>query len=393
MEIRSVQDDAEGQLRAYNAFKTMVDAYRAEHPKFEDDIFIAGVPIFIAEQKALMDRDMGTLFPLALAVVTMILLLFFHRSLGVLLPLVNVVMCTLWTLGLMAILQVPLDLITSVLPVLLITLCSADALHIMSDYYTNRAAGRDNRAATADTMRAMVSPVVLTTVTTVLGFLVGTASAISSTRTFGLFMAVGLVVAQVVSLFLIPAWLYLWGGRHLFKMPPAPPRDWLGPFLERRFTTLIDHRGRFGVLFAMLLVTAAVLATNLRVEDAGAEYFAADNPFRLADQFVNDHVAGTSPGWIAVQGNGAGSMTTLEAVRFLDELDRFLMAQEKITYSYYLPKYIKHIFYVLNDMDPTFRRLPEKQDLTTITDPATGVRERVAVDNEWMSQATPSGRG
>lgn len=91
------------------------------------------------------------------------------------------------------------------LPVFLITLCSADALHIMSDYYTNRAAGRDNRTATGDTMRAMVSPVVLTTVTTVLGFLVGTASAISSTRTFGLFMAVGLVVAQVVSLLLIPA--------------------------------------------------------------------------------------------------------------------------------------------------------------------------------------------
>lgn len=108
VEIQIRQDAAEGQLRAYNAFKTMVDTYRAEHPEFGDDIFIAGVPIFIAEQKALMDRDMGTLFPLVLAVVTMTLVLFFRRPLGVLLPLVNVVMCTLWTLGLMAVLQVPL---------------------------------------------------------------------------------------------------------------------------------------------------------------------------------------------------------------------------------------------------------------------------------------------
>lgn len=372
VELFVKQDDAEGQLRAHAAFAALVDDYRRQHPELQDDVRIAGVPIFIAEQKKLVDRDLGTLFPLVVGIVALILIGYFRRPLGVILPLLNVVMCSIWTLGLMAVLRAPLDLVTSVLPVFLVTICGADAIHIMIEYYSQRRAGAAPRAAMRETMRVMVSPVVLTTATTVAGFLFSTSTNISSIRSFGIFMAVGLVVAQIISLLLIPAWLSLGKAQPLDPARAPARRELLGPTLERAFRALLRRRKPVLAGFAFVLAGAGVLATRINVEDAGADYFASDNPFRLADEFVNRHIAGTSPGWIAVEGQGPGDLLRVESVEFVDRLDQFLQRQPHVTYGYSLAKYVKRMHLVMNDMDPAYNRLPQQVERIRSLDPGTG---------------------
>lgn len=385
VELYIKQEDAEGQLRAYQAFEKIVDDYRREHPTFAaaNDTHIAGVPIFIAEQKKLVDRDMGTLFPLVILVVAAILVLFFRRPLGVILPLANVIIAALWTLGLMAINHAPLDLITSVLPVFLITICGADAIHMMSEYYTQRAQGGTAREAARRTMQVMVSPVLLTTVTTTAGFLLSTSTNISSIRSFGLYMACGLAFAQLIALLLVPAWINLFGDRWLRKRVETERakattagrarHEWLGAALESVFRKVVAHRAAFGVAFALLIAGAGFMTTRVHVEDAGSGYFAADNPFRKADDFVNRHIAGTSPGWIEVATGQPGGVLTLEQVRFIDGLDRFLASQPNVTYSYSLARYIKRMNLVMHDMDPAYDRLPAASEPVSSTDPDTGV--------------------
>ncbi len=374
VELFIKQEDAEGQLRAYQAFRDMVDGYVKAHPRFAqaNQVYIAGVPIFIAEQKKLIDSDLGRLFPVVIAVVAAILVVFFRRPLGVALPLVNVVMAAIWTLGLMALMRAPLDLITSALPVFLVTICGADAIHMMSEYYSQRAAGHGAREAVRRMVREMFSPVVLTTVTTVAGFLFATSTNISSIRSFGLYMAAGLVFAQLTALLLVPAWLNLFGGRG--KAPAgstaaAPARhEWLGNALVALFRPVLRHRLAVGAGFALLLAAAGLMATRIHVEDAGSSYFAADNPFRQADEFVNRHLAGTSPGWVRVVTSEPRGALTLQTVRFIQELDRFLEAQPNVTYTYSLAKYVQRMNLVLNDMNPAYDRLPAPLEKITVTD-------------------------
>lgn len=396
VELFIKQEDAEGQLRAYDTFRRMLDDYAAQHPEFlkENDVHIAGVPIFIAEQKKLMDRDLATLLPVVIGVVTTLLIVFFRRPLGVLLPLMNVVMSTVWTLGLMALLNVQMDLITSVLPVFLITICGADAIHMMSEYYAQRASGLTAREAVRRMMILITSPVILTTLTTVAGFLFSTTTNISSFRSFGIFMAIGLVNAQLISLLLLPAWLGSFGqgwmrpsmtgtaaGRHA-------PQAWLSNVLERCFRMLLKHRPPMFVAFVLVLAAFGYLATRIHVEDAGSSYFAESNQFRLADEFINSHIAGTSPGWISVGKPGERSMATLEQVAFIDKLDTFLESQPNVTYTYSLAKYVKRMNLVMHDMDPTYDRLPKAAEVVTSTDPEAGkgVNETIAGD-DLVSQA------
>ena len=41
------QDDAESQLRAYQAKQQMIEDYRTAHLNFKDEVYIAGIPILI----------------------------------------------------------------------------------------------------------------------------------------------------------------------------------------------------------------------------------------------------------------------------------------------------------------------------------------------------------
>ncbi|GAB3549591.1 hypothetical protein GCM10027343_31620 [Noviherbaspirillum agri] len=388
IEFAIKQDDADGQVRGYDALRTIVDDYRKAHPELKDEVYIAGVPIFMAEQKKLTDRDLATLFPLVIAVVGAILIGFFRKPLGFVLPMLNVVMCTIWTLGMMSVLRVPMDLITSTLPVFLITICGADAIHMMNEYYTQKGTGIATKEAVKRTLREMLSPIVLTTVTTVAGFLFSTSTNISSIQSFGLFMAVGLISAQIISLLLIPAWLNLMGGSRITVNAPGKQQgEWLGMALAAMFGLLIRNRKPVLAGFLALMAGCAFLMTRIVVEDAGSNYFAENNEFRKADEFVNTHIAGTSPGWIRIEGDKPNSVMTTETLAFIDKLDQFLLSQPNVTYTYSLATYVKRMHLALNDMNPEYNRLPNATESIRSTDVATGKPTVEQVDgNELVSQ-------
>ncbi|HCS64978.1 MAG TPA: transporter [Cellvibrio sp.] len=383
VELFVKQDDADGQVRAYEAIKHLVDDYRARHPEFTDDVYIAGVPIFIAEQKKLTDSDLATLLPMVLLIVGGILVVFFRRPMGFVLPMLNVVMCTIWTLGMMSLFRVPMDLVTSALPVFLITICGADAIHMMNEYYTQHNSGLTPKEAVKKSLRAMFSPIVLTTVTTVAGFLFSTSTNISSIQSFGIFMAVGLFSAQIISLLLIPAWLNLTRGKSKVDLTKASGRERLGSALETFFGSLIKRRKASLIVFSLFMVGLGFMATKIVVEDAGSDYFSATNEFRKSDEFVNAHIAGTSPGWVEIAGGEPNAILNTETVAFIDKLDQFLLTQENVTYTYSIATYIKRMNLALHDMNPDYNRLPNRTEIVTSIDPETNqeISEQISGDD------------
>lgn len=372
IEVALKQDDAEGQLRAHEAVTRLVDEHRRRHPAWRDTVHVAGVAVAVAEAQRLTERDLNTLFPLVVLVIGVVLVLYFRRPLGVLLPLLNVVMCSVWTLGTMALLRVPMDTITSMLPVFLVTICGADAIHLLNEFYAQRRAGTSGPEAMRRTMRAMVSPVVLTTVTTVVGFLFSTATALSSVRSFGLFMAVGLVSAQVISLLLIPAWLSLLRAQAV-PQPSAPaaseagesglPAGRLGRLLARALELLIRNREPAGIVLLALLLGSGWMATQIVVEDAGASYFRADNAYRQADEFINAKLAGTSPGWLRIGDRRGATVLDSETLAFIDRLEAFVRAQPHVSYTYSLASYLRRMNHALHDLQPAHDRLPRAREL------------------------------
>ena len=234
------------------------------------------------------------------------------------------------------------------------------------------------------TLRAMVSPIVLTTVTTVAGFLFSTATNISSIQSFGIFMAVGLVSAQIISLLLIPAWINLMGGTKVVASTNGEvDTGWLGRGLAAVFAKLIRNRKSAMAVFAVVMVAAGVMATRISVEDAGSAYFLPDNEYRKSDEFINAHIAGTSPGWVRIEGAGPNAMLNVDTMAFIDRLDAFLLSQPKVTYTYSPATYVKRMNLAVNDMKPGYNRLPNKTETVNSTD-ADGKPTSEQVDGDLL---------
>lgn len=58
----------------------------------------------------------------------------------------------------------------------------------------------------------------------------------------------------------------------------------------------------------------------------------------MSDQFINHaKVAGTAPGWIAIDSKEPRGVLTTEVVQFIDKLDHFIKQQPNVSYGYCWP--------------------------------------------------------
>ena len=94
-----------------------------------------GDPVQSDEMRRMMMQDLLCLIPLVILVVIVTLYISFHSLAGTFLPLLTVLISTIWSVGLMALLKVTFTLIASVIPVALIACGSAYGIHIISHYY------------------------------------------------------------------------------------------------------------------------------------------------------------------------------------------------------------------------------------------------------------------
>ena len=86
-----------------------------------------------------------------------------------------------------------------------------------------------------------------------------------------LFLAFGLVCAQLIALVLVPAWICVFGDPRRKQAASRPgeaerkaaKHAWLGNLLASVFRPVVRHRGVFGVVFAALIGGSAFMATKL----------------------------------------------------------------------------------------------------------------------------------
>ena len=153
----------------YKATSAIVDKYGNDNLTMR----LAGDPVLSERAKEYMHTDLVALIPLVSLVVLIILFLSFGNLEGTLLPLITVVISTVWTVGLMALTGTHFTIVSSTLPVLLIAVGSAYGIHVVNHYYedlrsvTGELTAETHRDLIALSVKKMIAPVALAGVTTI----------------------------------------------------------------------------------------------------------------------------------------------------------------------------------------------------------------------------------
>ncbi|MDR8391464.1 MMPL family transporter [Aliifodinibius sp. S!AR15-10] len=170
-------------------------------------LYFGGLPFLVYNMTLLISENLSTLIPIMIFLLVLVLYLGFRHWAGVVFPMIVVSVSVIWITGLMGTFGLEFDLLTGIMPVVLLALGSADGIHLMKRYYELRNEGNDSKQATRQTFKQMGTPIALTTITTTVGFASLFVSDFSVIKQFGLLTAVGVILALIVTLTLLPALL------------------------------------------------------------------------------------------------------------------------------------------------------------------------------------------
>lgn len=295
--------------------RTTVQAEAAAGVEFA----VAGAPIIREATSVTVIAQLRWMVPAIVLLLTLMLAVTFRSLRGVLLPLATIAIALTWTLSAAALLELPLNLITSLVPPLLITMGLAYCAHVLCEYETLSAHEKDPNRRTLQLLREIAGPVALTAATTAIGLLALAINDLPAIRQFALLSALGVGFTALLALIFLPAALRLC-ARGAPKMLPgnawfAYSSRWLGRFD-------ISHRRRILSVAAAVFLAAGMFGAQVETGDQFVGVFAPGAPVRADYEAVNRAIGGVNPLLIALDGGRAGTFeepATLEAIAQLQD--------------------------------------------------------------------------
>lgn len=334
----------------------------ANEERGDAQIWITGNPHVKAVLSETLLRSLGRTIPLAFAVVGLVSLISLRSVLGLVLPLSTIVIALVWTLGLIGWLHGSLNLVTTSVPPLVITLGFAYVMHVVAEYYhsAHQPAGHEPAeriGLVQSTLREVSLPVAVNGLTTSLGFLALALSPVTAIREFGLYSVIGILFSVILCLSFVPATLAL-------LRPPKPMREVLR---MRPLDRLAERMAAFDVNRRWLIVgvTAVVLAvcafgmTRIRV---GTEYisdFDSTSAVRRDFEAINAKFGGANPLSVVIRSQAGDAFVDPANLRAVEELQRWLEKQPEVGSTTSIVDFLELVNQGMHDNDPAYFTVPE----------------------------------
>jgi predicted RND superfamily exporter protein/CRP-like cAMP-binding protein len=282
-----------------------------------ETVFQMGAPYVRQNITENIRADQWRIVPLAILLLVVTVSVMMRNLHGALIPMVTAMLSIVWTLGLMAALDVPLNVLTTVIPALLIVIGSTEDIHMLAEYQAGVRSGLVRLAAVNTMSNRLSTAVLLTFLTTYVGFLSITVNDITLLRQFGFFASTGLFFNFVITILLVPLYLRYLGPRPGRHTPIASPR------FRRAAVVLVDvlTRHRTPVLWSLLPIALifAAGARLLTVDNDPLAYFRADSPVVERANELAERLAGMDSFSIVLR---SGIEGTFQKLRYLEEVEK-----------------------------------------------------------------------
>ncbi len=325
-------------------------------------VYFTGIPTIQKEYTDQGLRDLRGFVVLSLGIICVFLFFTFRNAAGLLLPQAAVVTSVLILLGLMALCGQELNLISNVIPSLLLVYGISDAIHLIHRYYEELDRGLSKREALVLTIRRMSVACFMTSFTTAVGFFSLTTASGHIIKTFGLFAGIGILIAYGVTILLVPI---------LLSLSPVPARRRRKPAGEGAIGRLLLLVGSLNERHPRLLIASgvllfagsAVLCTRVDMENYILEELTEQNPIVQADHIMEKEMMGIFPYQVQVAAGREGGALDPGFLERLDRLEAFVGSQPWIRKTLSVVDILKEMNQAMHGGRRAYYRVPESRQL------------------------------
>jgi predicted RND superfamily exporter protein len=269
-----------------------------------DDYHITGLPVAEDTFGHDMFVQMAISAPLAGLMIFMLMLYFFRSAQLVIAPMLVAMATVIISMGLLIGFGFTVHIMSSMIPIFLMPIAVVDSVHIMSEFADTHRPGGDAKADIRKVVEHLFRPMLFTSLTSAVGFLSLLLTPIPPVQIFGVFVAFGILLAFVLTITLIPAYVVRMKSTALAKLAPTtktPHNDTLLARALRRSGRFAIRRGKLITGIAVLLIAVGVAGVfRIEINDNPVRWFKANHPIRVADATLNEHFAGTYDAFVVL---------------------------------------------------------------------------------------------
>ncbi len=363
--IVTVADTDDEEDFSLQIFEQLEAAIAEQQGQFQE-IFQVGPPRINAEIQTSLTDDFALLGPLSALVLVVSIIVFMKSVLASIVPLVTSALAIVWTFGLMGWMGVPLNILSAMIPSLIIVIGSTEDTHMMAAFFRGLLDGeKDGEDGNTVAIRYMARhtglPLILTMATTALGFASNLFSSITLIQDFAISSTMAILFNGIITIAVVPVMLAFFGP--MVKAPKAerpankpttgdealvPDEELYGDNLVVQIIrTFRESQDRFPIfilfLTAILFTFFTYQASNLYVTNDPMSYFPEDRPLIQQTKRIHEDLAGIKVFFIALEAETEKAFLEPENLAKLDQIQQFMAKQGVFDTSISIADHLKYV--------------------------------------------------
>lgn len=354
-------DDAKGpefDARVVNAIERALEPVNG----VLEEAFQMGGPYIRQSIAAKIQVDQRRILPSSIVVLMLTLAMTLRRANAAIVPLLTAGISIIWTLAFMAILDIPVSVLTSLVPALLIIIGSTEDVHLLAEYYAGIRMGLQKTEALNRMSRHMGTAILLTCLTTYVGFLTIATNNITLIQQFGLVASTGIIFNFLITALLVPAWLRLVDSGKAARRSEGRPvafqraAEWIFEQVQKNQRATI-------LLVVGLVVIFAYGAVHLRVNNDPMAYFNEGEPIVHRVNAIEENLSGVERFSVIMRSDIEGTFLKARYLAELKKLQDYLDGTSLFDKTLSFADYIALINAIIVEDKSGKRYLPASDDI------------------------------
>lgn len=260
----------------------------------KEEYYLGGLPMAESTFGNEMFVQMGVYAPLA-GIVIFLLMLYFFRSIKIVAaPMILGVMVVIWSMGALIYSGNVIHIMSSMIPIFLLPIAVLNSIHILSKLSQQIGKHANKEDAIREVMAELFTPMLYTSLTTIVGFASLATTGIPPVIVFGITIAFGVFLSWILSMIFIPAYTMILNAETLLAFAHAGEQKSKFVEIVQGFRKLAWNYPKSIVLAAIVIIIISIIGLQkIIINDNPVRWFKADHPLRVASDVMNSKVAGT----------------------------------------------------------------------------------------------------
>ncbi|MCB0838002.1 MAG: RND family transporter [Bacteroidetes bacterium] len=344
---------------ARDVFADELDAILVNSPY---EYFVSGVPYIRTGYVRKLKSELAIFVSLATLLILSVLFFTYRNIWGVIIPVFAVNASMIWILGFMAFNGQSVNLITELLVPIMFVVGMSDIIHLITKYLQEVRKGSAPEQAIRDTLREIGLAILLTSITTAVGFASLLISNVPPIREFGFYAAIGVIFTFLISIIVIPNAL-LWLKPERFMQAKAVENHPFWEKLMEKLYVLTIRRSTVIIRLSVLIVVACiVLIFKIPLETFLIEDIGKNDPIRTSMEFFEKKSSGLRPFDIGIHVAEGHNALDQDVLAEIEKIQAFLDSQGFFGPFISPVTIVQEANYLYNYSRPRYRKIPEDQE-------------------------------